>query len=245
MTLRPKRLLAGTIASLTLLLGAAGWADAAPTRPAAPNSAPRALHHVGQRGKLPTGHTPRCASIAHVGDSTTVESYDEQVAAYSGLFDNVVVDGGGGRAVLQTLAADPHTGAGAAEAIRASGFSGCWVVAMGTNDAANISAGANYSREKVIDSMMSSIDPTASTPVAWVEVFTTKSSGHWHHSNMAAWNDALRSAAGRWPNLHVLPWSSHVAGHTDWLSDGIHHTAIGRVERANWIALQAYYVWNG
>jgi len=244
MRISPNRLLAGTIASMTLVLGTVGWADAAPTRRAVPNSAYAALHHIGQTGKLPSSYTPRCTSIAHVGDSTTVESYDQQIAAYSELFDDVVVDGGGGRAVLQTLAADPHTGVGAAEAIRATGFNGCWVVAMGTNDAANIAAGANYSRERVIDSMMASIDPNASTPVAWVEVFTTKTSGYWQNSNMAAWNDALWSATDRWPNLQILLWSSHAAAHTDWISDGIHHTSQGRVERANWIALNAYHMLN-
>ncbi|MGI9645946.1 MAG: hypothetical protein ACR2O6_11620 [Ilumatobacteraceae bacterium] len=243
MKLRPDRFLVAGLASMTLLVGASGDIGAAPTQQRTTSDLP-AMHHVGQREKLPSIRQPLCTSIAHVGDSTTVESYDQQVAAYTELFDGVVVDGGGGRAVLQTLAADRHTGAGAAESIRASGFTGCWVVAMGTNDAANIAAGANYSRERVIDSMMAAIDPSGSTPVAWVEVFTTKTSGYWKSANMVAWNDALRSATTRWPNLRILPWSSHVAANSGWISDGIHHTAEGRVRRAEWIASNAYEILN-
>ncbi len=206
-----------------------------------------ALDHRGQWSKLPSDYVthPRCATVAHVGDSTTVEARDLLVAAYGARFDGVVVDGGGGRAVLQTIPSDPYTGVEAAEAIRATGFDGCWVVAMGTNDAANIAAGANYSRARVIDAMMNAIDPTATTPVAWVEVFTTKASGYWNNTNMSAFNDALGAATERWPNLRILPWAAQAAVNSGWLSDGVHHTAEGRVERTNWIAAAADHALNG
>ena len=137
------------------------------------------------------------------------------------------IDAYGGRAILQKLPDDPHTGEQAAMIIRASGFSGCWVVALGTNDTANVAAGAGYTRARAIDRMMSAIDETGATPVMWVDTFTTRTSGYWANANMRLWNDALSEATARWPNLRVFDWAAIAATGDAPFSDGIHHTSAG------------------
>ena len=203
------------------------------------------LHHRGQSGKRPDRARPVCTGVAHVGDSTTVESYDAHVAAYSQRFDDVLVDAGGGRSVFQRLAPDPQTGLDVVASIRAGGFEGCWVVALGTNDTANIAAGANYTHGEAIDAMMGAIDPEADVHVVWVDAFTTKTDGYWHRDHMATWNAALEAATDRWPNLQVIDWSPVAAANPSWLYDGIHHTTVGRDARVAHIVTEADRLLNG
>ena len=67
-----------------------------------------------------------------------------------------------------------------------------FLISIGTNDTANVSAGASYTRARAIDEMMKAIDPTATAPVMWVNAFTTLRSGHWSEANMQRWNDKIR-----------------------------------------------------
>jgi lysophospholipase L1-like esterase len=179
---------------------------------------------------------PACKSVAHIGDSLTAYTRDALAQAYGAVGVDAEIDAFGGRATLQKLAADPKTGKQAALALHEAGFRGCWVVALGTNDTANIDAGACYTRAKAIDEMMTAIDPGASAPVLWVNTFTLRRAGHWSNANMKEWNRALLEAQGRWQNLRVFDWASVAATGIAPFSDGIHHTASGYAERNRAIA---------
>lgn len=168
-----------------------------------------------------------CSATVHIGDSLTAYTVRELTAAYAAVGVTATIDAFGGRAILQKLPDDPHTGEDAATAIAAQGFDGCWVVALGTNDTANIAAGASYTHGEAIDAMMTAIDVTAGAPVMWVNTFTTRDDGYWANANMVLWNDALVAARDRWPNLEIDDWAAVAATGVAPYSDGIHHTARG------------------
>jgi len=124
--------------------------------------------------------------------------------------------------------------------LKAAGYEGCWVLALGTTDAANIAAGGVRTAAERIDRMMAVIEDD---PVVWVNVKTLVSDpDDWASSHMVAWNEALAQAAARYPNLRVYDWAAVVQD--GWFQDdGIHYTSAGNVERARLIAdalLEAY-----
>lgn len=177
-----------------------------------------------------------CKSVAHIGDSLSAYSRSSLASAYARVGAEAQIDAWGGRATLQKLEADPHTGKQAARGFRKAGFRGCFVVALGTNDTANVAAGAHYTRARAIDDMMNAIDPSARAPVLWVNAFTTLRSGHYSNQNMKLWNRALAEARSRWANLTVLDWAAIAATGAAPFSDGIHHTPAGYEVRNRAIA---------
>jgi hypothetical protein len=182
--------------------------------------------------ELPSG----CGMVVHIGDSLSAYSEPSLTKAYASVGLPVQIDAYGARGIIQKLAEDPHTGETAAQEIALTGFDGCWVVALGTNDTANVSAGAWYSRAEAIDRMMSAIDSTATARVMWVNTFTTRTTGHWKNENMVLWNEALGDAQARWPNLLIYDWASVAATGIAPYSDGIHHTTAGSDVRSQAIA---------
>ena len=108
------------------------------------------------------------------------------------------------------------------------GFDGCWVIAMGTNEAANVAAGSTVGYDERIDSMMSVI---GDEPALWVNVRSLVTSGPYAAANMAAWNAALLAACDRYRNMRVFDWASAVRD--EWfIPDGIHFTTPGYAARA-------------
>lgn len=90
-----------------------------------------------------------------------------------------------------------------------------------------MAAGAGYTRNEAIDAMMTAIDASATTPVMWVDTFTTNTSGYWSNDNMVLWNEALFAATARWPNLRVDDWAAVAVTGVAPYVDGIHHTSAG------------------
>ena len=54
----------------------------------------------------------------------------------------VFPDNDGARAIIEHIDSDPNA-LEVAQSVRDNGYHGCWVLMVGTNDAANIAAGAN------------------------------------------------------------------------------------------------------
>ena len=185
---------------------------------------------------LSTSYTS-CTSTAHIGDSLSAYVLPGLRTEYTARgVKSFKASAYGGRGVLQKVSGDPETGQAAATRIRGTGFAGCWVVALGTNDTANVAAGAWYSRATAIDRMMSAIDPYKKSRVMWVNTFTTRTTGYWSNYNMRLWNDALASAKSRWPNLRVFDWSVTASTGAATYADGIHHTSSGYTVRNRSIA---------
>jgi lysophospholipase L1-like esterase len=179
--------------------------------------------------------------VVHIGDSLTVgttspsylpdaaQRLDAQYARVGVVFP--LVDGSGGRSVVETLP-NQQNGETVAKVFRAAGFRGCWVIALGTNDAANIAVGSGVDQRTRIERILA---VAAGEPVLWVDTRTLVTSGAYAEVNMQAWNDALAQAQADHPNLVVYPWST-VVQDGEYQRDGIHLTSAGYAARARGIA---------
>ena len=141
------------------------------------------------------------------------------------------IDGSGARSIVETLP-DQINAYDTAVAQRATGFSGCWVLELGTNDAANVAHGSSVDLATRIDHMMSVI---GSDPVLWVDVISHRDSGDYSADNMRMWDSALDEARHRYPNLRVFAWST--VARAEWFkSDGLHYTTDGYTTFAHSLA---------
>ena len=113
-----------------------------------------------------------------------------------------------------------------------SGYDGCWVLALGTNDAADVYVGSSVSLSTRIDKMMSVV---GDQPVMWVNVKSLVGSGPYAETNMDQWNTALEDACAKYPNMRIFDWAGAVKD--PWyIPDGIHYTSAGYKARAQLIA---------
>ena len=119
-----------------------------------------------------------------------------------------------------------------ASQVKQSGYNGCWVLALGTNDTADVYVGSNVDRAQRIQKMMSVI---GSQPVMWVEVSSLLSTGPYSEQNMELWNHALQQVQSRYPNMRIYNWPA-VAKKSWFINDGIHFTSNGYAHRATAIA---------
>ena len=212
---RPRRWLAGLVAVATVPAFGAATADAAA------RTSCRAVVHIGD--SLSVG----MSSSAYIRDrSKRIAGRYEEI----GIRD-VDLEISGGRSVVEHLE-DQEGGEAVARRLKRGGFSGCWVVDLATNDAANVDAGSGYGYTERIDRMMAVI---GDDPVLWVDTRTTKERGHYASEHMRLFNQALEKAHARYPALQVFAWSE-VAQDQWFQSDGIHFTAEGYAFRAALIA---------
>jgi hypothetical protein len=108
----------------------------------------------------------------------------------------------------------------------------CWVLALGTNDTAAVAAGSGAGRLTRIEDMMSAAH---GRPVLWVNVISLLGAGPYSEANMQRWNQTLRQACARYPNMRIFDWASVVR--MRWfLNDGIRYTSGGYASRARQIA---------
>lgn len=215
-------------------------------RPVAASPVPR--HHVRVVHHRPAVHhahlaalTTSCRNVAHIGDSTTVGMVSPAVipdpaqrlgAQYGDVgVKHVYIHGSGGRSIVEALPGQVN-GYGVAQHMDDRGFHGCWVIALGTNDTADVAVGSNVGRAARIAEMMALAH---GAPVLWVNVKTALTGGPWAESEMRLWNQALMQACSHYPNMRVFNWAS-VVNNSWFLSDGIHYTSAGFAARAHLIA---------
>jgi hypothetical protein len=182
-----------------------------------------------------------CTSVVHIGDSTSVGLVSPDVlpdpaaridARYAAVgvtdFHSEI---SGARSTVERLAGQENAEE-VATRLRAAGFQGCWVLALGTTDAANIAAGAPLPADRRIDRMMAVI---GSDPVLWVDVKTLRTDGPWADPSMRKWDEALTAATARYPNIKIYDWAGAVQD--AWFGDDrIHYTTEGYTQRAALIA---------
>lgn len=192
---------------------------------------------AAQGGALRTS----CQSVAHIGDSTSLAlvsttyglSPSQLVQArYEAVgVRNVWQDASGGRSIVETLPGQVN-GFNVARNWASQGYKGCWVIALGTNDAANVAVGSSVSPTARIDEIMA---VAHGSPVLWVNTRTELGYGAYANANEQAWDAALVKALARYPNMRIFDWSS-VAQPGWFFSDGIHYNTSGSVIRAQAIA---------
>ena len=133
--------------------------------------------------------------------------------------------------MVESLPGTPNAQA-MAKGVLKTGYHGCWVIALGTNDTADVAVGSEVSRAARIKQMMGLI---GSQPVMWVEVKSLLSSGSYAESNMELWNQALQQALPSYPNMRLYNWPAVVQ--SSWfISDKIHYTSVGYAHRGQMIA---------
>ena len=182
-----------------------------------------------------------CAAVAHIGDSTSdglvsPEYLPNPAKRIAAQYHDVGVgsvrwDISGARSVVEVLPGQVN-GYDAEQAIYRSGFRGCFVIALGTNDTADVAVGSNVGLMTRIQRMMAAAH---GEPVMWVNLRSLLASGPYSEANMVTWDNTLLKACARYPNMRVFNWAA--LAKTKWyISDGIHFTSAGYAARGRLIA---------
>jgi hypothetical protein len=179
--------------------------------------------------------------VAHIGDSTSVGLFEPAFMPVPGdalpaQYERVGVralytEVSGGRSTIETIGGNENA-FDTVVRLREMGYHGCWVVTLGTNDAANVAIGGVPDLRTRLDRMMFLF---GSDPVLWVDATTRLDEGPYADANMQTWNEVLDEAAMRFPMLRLLHWSD-VAVDEWFVSDGIHYTSGGWAWRSHVIA---------
>ena len=181
--------------------------------------------------------TTSCDSVVHIGDSTSVgmvsgeylPSEDDRIAVQYGRVGATTqhLEVAVARSIYET--SDGVANAqDVAHAWKAQGFDGCWVFALGTNDAVSVAAGSEMTAADRIGAMM---DIARGEPAIWINLKSLAPSGPTANANMESWDRALLAACDRYPNMRVYDWASQAQD--QWYAeDGVHFTAEGNAERA-------------
>jgi peptidoglycan/LPS O-acetylase OafA/YrhL len=184
-----------------------------------------------------------CKAVVHIGDSTSEGLDDPEYlpseaqripARYAEVGAREVhMEVTGATSIEERFEGNPNAQE-VAEAWKTEGFEGCWVLALGTNEAANVAAGSTVGERERIDKMMAIV---GDEPVLWVNVRSLVEAGDpYSKENMEKWDEELVAACASYPNMRVYDWASDVKD--DWfIPDGIHFTSPGYAARAQLIAL--------
>ncbi len=201
-----------------------------------PSASPQAAE-LEQAGQLHTS----CTSVAHIGDSTSdglvspdyLPKRRQRIPArYEDVgVQTVYTDITGARSVVEVLPGTTNAQQAARSLIR-QGFNGCWVLALGTNDTADVAVGSNVGLAARVGLMMRA---TRGEPVMWINAVSLLRSGPYAENNMEKWNSALMQACARYPNMRVFNWAA-LAQRRWFINDGIHYTSAGYEKRALYIA---------
>jgi peptidoglycan/LPS O-acetylase OafA/YrhL len=183
-----------------------------------------------------------CKAVVHIGDSTSegldsaeylpIESQRIPARYAEAGVKEVHMEVSGARSIEEQFEGEPNAQEVAA-AWKAEGFEGCWVLALGTNEAANVAAGSTIGERERIEKMMAII---GDEPVMWVNVRTIVPAGDpYSKGNMEKWDEELVAACSAYPNMRVYDWASDLKD--EWfIEDGIHFTSPGYAARAQLIA---------
>lgn len=182
-----------------------------------------------------------CTEVVHIGDSTSESLVSSDYLPDAGQrlpaqYARVGVSRSliriqGGTSIVETIDNEPNAYQ-VAQALLRKGYKGCWVLALGTNDAADVYVGSNVGMAARINRMMSVI---GDQPVLWVNVKTLLSNGPYSEANMKRWDEALVAACARYPNMRVFNWAG-LAKKSWFVNDGIHYNSPGSAPRAAAIA---------
>ena len=182
-----------------------------------------------------------CRAVVYIGDSTSegltsheylprrYERIEARFAHVGATVQHYEISGA--RSIVETYEGEPNAEE-AAQRWNRAGYRGCWVLGLGTNDAADVYVGSNVDMKERVNRMMSAI---GRQPVLWVNVKSLEGSGPYAAQNMRLWDEALRESCARYPNMRIFDWASVVKD--EWfIDDGIHFTSPGYKARALLIA---------
>ena len=179
--------------------------------------------------------------MVHIGDSTSdglispdyLPDPRERIdARYAQMgVTTFIPEISGARSIVETYQGYPNAYTVAQQLIQ-QGYHGCWVLALGTNDTADVAVGSPVSLATRIKMMMSLI---GNQPVMWVNVKSLLAYGPYSENDMLLWDEALLQACASYPNMRIYDWAA-VVQDSWFISDGIHFTSAGYAARAYLIA---------
>jgi hypothetical protein len=189
----------------------------------------------------PPTHTS-CTSVVYIGDSTSDGEANPEYVADRRLrvraqlhvvgVRHVHLEVSGARSIVETFEGIPN-GATVAQSYVDHGYHGCWILALGTNDSADLNAGSNVGLNARIHEMMHII---GNQPVMWINVLTIDGSPEYYEeSGMHHWDQDLIAACDRYPSMRVMNWAA-LAKHQWFIPDGVHYTTVGYEHRTKLIA---------
>lgn len=189
----------------------------------------------------PPTHTS-CTSAVYIGDSTSDGESDPEYVPNAKLrapaqlhkvgVKHVHMEVSGARSIVETFEGIPN-GASVAQSYVDHGYHGCWLLALGTNDSADLNAGSNVGLRQRIHQMMSII---GNQPAMWINVLTIDGSPQYYEeSGMHHWDQDLLAACRRYPSMRVMNWAA-LAKHQWFIPDGVHYTTVGYEHRTKLIA---------
>jgi hypothetical protein len=209
-------------------------------QPASPGPS-AAAGSASPQASVTSGPRTSCTSVVHIGDSTSdglvLADYQPDArlriaAQYRRVgIARFIPQVSGARSIYETWHGFAN-GYTVAKRLIHSGYRGCWVIALGTNDAADVAVGSAMSMPARVREMMALI---GNEPVMWVNVISLLSSGPYAESNMLKWNTSLLQACGQFPTMRVDDWAAF-AKRSWFIPDGIHYTPQGYAHRARQIA---------
>lgn len=191
---------------------------------------------------LPSATRTSCRSVVYIGDSTSdgealAEFVPNRRLRAPAQLSQVGVrtthmQVSGARSIHETFEGIPNAATVAQDEV-SDGFRGCWILALGTNEAADVAAGSTFGLRTRITQMMSVI---GGQPVMWVNAITLASAPQYYgETGMQAWNNDLLSACHKYPMMRVYDWAAH-AKPAWFIPDGIHYTQDGYIARTRLIA---------
>ncbi len=206
-----------------------------------PVTLPPAVKAKGQSQDGAPAPRSSCRSVVHIGDSTSdglnsPNYLPNPALRLSTQYANVGVrrviwEISGGRSIVETLQGQANAATVAQHLIR-HGYHGCWVLALGTNDTADVFVGSNVDVQQRIQRMMAVL---GKQPVMWINVVSLLHGGPYSEHDMQQWDQALLRVCPHYPNMRVYDWAS-VAQRPWFISDGIHYTSPGYAVRSHDIA---------
>jgi peptidoglycan/LPS O-acetylase OafA/YrhL len=229
-----------TVSTLVVAIAVAGLAGVGVSNPSHASGKTVAKTVKAKKARVGENVT-RCEGVVHIGDSTSeglvsTEYLPDPSQLISAQYARVGIteahlEVSGARSIYEQFEGLPNAQE-VAQAWKEEGFEGCWVLAMGTNEAANVAAGSTFGYPERIDSMMTTI---GDEPVMWVNVKSLLTSGPYAESNMKEWDEALLGACDGYPNMRIYDWANDVRD--PWfVEDDIHYTSEGYAERGRLIA---------
>jgi peptidoglycan/LPS O-acetylase OafA/YrhL len=221
--------------------GPAAVAQPSPGHTSVPSPRPRRA--TASTPPAPPHGPPRssCRAVVQIGDSTSeglispdyLPDPRQRIGAqYAQVgVTTFIPQISGARSIVETYEGQPNAYTVAQQLVQ-QGYRGCWVLALGTNDTADVAVGSTFSLAHRIKEMMSLI---GNQPVMWVNVKSLLDYGPYAEGNMLLWNSALIQACASYPNMRVYDWAA--AAKDSWfISDGIHYTSAGYAARGHLIA---------
>ncbi|MCI6573847.1 MAG: acyltransferase family protein [Actinomycetaceae bacterium] len=211
-----------------------------------------AAQHAKERELAAT--RTRCTEIVHVGDSTSLAMFsddgvenpdDNAMKVYAATGAHKVVNSSfGARATNQGYEDSPSGNESLRQLIDAGVDSdACFVIALGTNDAANMNVEGKDRSSEHIETTMDIIGPHH--PVLWITTIVNPAGApRWYDKAvMDSWNSALYAELKTHPNMWVYPWDKDVRPNWFIEGDGVHYNQEGSSERSHRFAQAVINAW--